>query len=61
MRKKIYDEMLKGELEPGHKGCYVAVEAVGAAHDALPKAISILARFGYDGVHSIGGYGFHRG
>ena len=73
--KKIYDKKLKGELEPGHTGRYVAVdpdtgqyflgdtsaEAIGAAHDALPESHFYLARVGYDAAHSIGGYGFHRG
>jgi hypothetical protein len=73
--KKIYDERLRGELEPGHTGRYVAVEpetgryflgdtsaeAVGAAHDALPESHFYLARVGYDAAHSIGGYGLHHG
>lgn len=73
--KQIYDERLKGELEPEHTGRYVAVEpetgcyflgdtsaeAVGAAHDAMPESHFYLARVGYDAAHSVGGYGLHRG
>jgi hypothetical protein len=73
--KKIYDERLRGELEPDHSGRYVAVEpetgcyflgdtsaeAVGAAYDAMPESHFYLARVGYDAAHSIGGYGLHRG
>ncbi|HWS89554.1 MAG TPA: hypothetical protein VN282_21460 [Pyrinomonadaceae bacterium] len=73
--KRIYDERLRGELEPDHTGRYVAVEpdtgryflgdtsadAVGAAHDAMPGSRFYLARVGYDAAHSIGGYGLHRG
>lgn len=67
--KKIYDERLKGELEPEHAGRYVAVdpdtgryfigdasaEAVGAAHDAMPESRFYLKRVGYSAAHSIGG------
>lgn len=72
--KKIYEERLKGELEPRHRGRYVAVEpdsgryflgdtsaeAAGAAHDALPRSHFYLTRVGYGAAHSIGGYGLDR-
>lgn len=67
--KKVYDGKLKGELEPEHRGRYVAVEpdtaryflgdtsaeAVGAAHDAMPEARFYLKRIGYTAAHSVGG------
>jgi hypothetical protein len=68
--KKIYEESLKGGLEPEHTGRYVAVEpetqryflgdtsaeALGFAHDAMPESHFYLARVGYETAHTIGGH-----
>lgn len=70
----IYEEKLKGVLEPEQNGRYVAIDpvtekyfiadtsaqALGAAHDALPHSRFFLARIGHQAAHTIGGHALRR-
>lgn len=63
--QRIYEEKLKGKLEPEHKGKIVAlevetgdyflgdsvIEAVNRAKEKYPDKIFFIARVGYKAVH----------
>lgn len=69
--QRLYDEHLKMQLEPEHKGRFVAVEpdsgkyflgdtgtaALVAASTALPEKKFYLLRIGYAVTHRVGGHG----
>jgi hypothetical protein len=69
--QRFYDEHLKGQLEPDHTGCYVAIEpesgryfladtgtdALLEAHRTLPESLFYLARVGYSAADTLSGYG----
>lgn len=68
--KRLYDEKLRGELEPENTGRFLAVEphaekyflgdtdveALTAAREAMPESLFYLVRVGYAAAHSIGGH-----
>lgn len=72
--KRLYDEELRGELEPENAGRFLAVEpdsgkyflgdtdveALTAAREAMPDSIFYLVRVGYETAHSIGGHALSR-
>ena len=73
--RRFYDERLKGELEPGHTGRYVAIEpesgryfladtgteALLEARRALPESLFYLARVGHPAADTLSGYGRRNG
>lgn len=68
--KRLYDERLRGELEPENTGRFLAVdpdsenyflgdtdvEALTAAREAMPGSLFYLVRVGYETAHAIGGH-----
>ncbi len=68
--KRLYDEKLRGELEPENAGRFLAVEpdsenyflgdtdveALTAAREAMPGSLFYLVRVGYETAHAIGGH-----
>lgn len=72
--KRVYEEKLRGELEPQHAGRFLAieprsqryflgdtdVEALLAAREAMPDNRFYLVRVGYETAHSIGGHALSR-
>lgn len=69
--QQLYNEPLKARLEPQHTGRFVAIEpntgdyylgdtsmeALVAAHAALPESRFYLKRIGHETTHRIGSYG----
>lgn len=67
----VYDERLKGLLEPEHTGRYVAIEpesgryfladtgtaALLAGRAEMPSGLFYLARVGYRAADAVSGYG----
>ena len=67
----FYESQLKAELEPEHRGEFVAIEpstaryflgqtatdALVAARNAMPKCQFFLTRVGKSSAHKIGGHG----
>ena len=72
--KRLYDERLRGELEPENAGRFLAVEpdseryflgdtdveALTAAREAMPGSLFYLVRVGYETAHSVGGHALSR-
>lgn len=72
--KRVYEEKLRGELEPEHAGRFLAiepgsgryflgdtdVEALLAAREAMSESRFYLVRVGYETAHSIGGHALSR-
>ena len=72
--QRFYDERLRSQLEPGHKGEFVAIEpeseryflgatglaALRAGRSELPDSLFYLLRIGYDATYRVGGYGARR-
>ena len=66
--ERLYRERLKADLVREHTGRFAAIdpdtgryflgdrsaEAIGAAHDAMPRARFYLKRVGYTAAHTIG-------
>lgn len=73
--RKIYEELLKADLEPEHQGRFVAIEpetgryflgdngaeALVAAHREMPGSQFYLKRVGHDTTYRLGGHGIRRG
>jgi hypothetical protein len=71
--RQLYDQKLRGVLEPNQRGRYVAIEpdtgtyflgetgtaALIAAHTSMPKYSFYLARIGYEAADSLHGHGKH--
>ena len=72
--QRLYDERLRGILEPEHTGEFVAIEpdteqyflgstglaALRAGREALPGKLFYLLRVGSDAAYRVGGYGARR-
>ena len=72
--QRLYDERLRGILEPEHTGEFVAIEpdteryflgstgltALRAGREALPDKLFYLMRVGSDATYRVGGYGARR-
>lgn len=72
--QRLYDERLRGLLEPEHTGEFVAIEpdteryflgptglaALHAGREALPGKLFYLLRVGSDATYRVGGYGARR-
>lgn len=68
--RRLYEEKLRGELEPENEGRFLAVdpdsenyflgdtdvEALTAAREAMPDSLFYLVRVGYGTAHAIGGH-----
>jgi hypothetical protein len=72
--QRLYDERLRGLLEPEHEGEFVAIEpetkryflgptglaALRAGRQELPDKLFYLLRVGRDAAYRLGGYGARR-
>jgi hypothetical protein len=72
--QRLYDERLRGLLEPDHEGEFVAIEpeteryflgptglaALRAGRQELPNKLFYLLRVGHDAAYRLGGYGARR-
>jgi hypothetical protein len=72
--QRLYDEGLRGLLEPEHNGQFVAIEpdtgryflghtglaALRAGQRELPDNLFYLLRVGHDAAYRVGGYGARR-
>ena len=72
--QRLYDERLRGLLEPKHRGEFVAIEpetkryflgstglaALRAGRQELPDKLFYLLRVGSDAAYRVGGYGARR-
>jgi hypothetical protein len=72
--QRLYDERLRGLLEPDHNGEFVAIEpdtgryflgdsgltALRSGRKALPDKLFYLLRVGSEAAYRVGGYGARR-
>lgn len=72
--QRLYDERLRGQLEPEHEGEFVAIEpeteryflgptglaALRAGRQEFPDKLFYLLRVGHDAAYRVGGYGARR-